>query len=32
MHFQVEMPENGRKNIVRNKEITNKVSLMFFDD
>ena len=31
MHFQVKMPENGRKNIFREKETTNKVPLMFLD-
>ena len=31
MYLQVKMPENGRKNIFRNKEITNKVPLMFLD-
>ena len=29
MHFQVKMPENSRQNIFREKETTNKVSLMF---
>ena len=29
MHFQVKMPENGRKNIFRDKERRNKVALMF---
>ena len=29
MNFQIKMPENGRKNIFREKETTNKVPLVF---
>ena len=31
MDFQVKMPKNGRKNIFRDKQTTNKVPLIFFD-
>ena len=31
MHFQVKMSKNGRKNIFREKEITNKVLPMLLD-
>ena len=31
MYFQVKMPENGRNNIFRDKQTTNKVPLMFLD-
>ena len=31
MYLQVQMPENGRKKIVSDKETTNKVLLMFSD-
>ena len=31
MHFQVKMPENGTKNIFREKQTINKVPLMFLD-
>ena len=31
MHFQFKIPENGRKNIFRDKETTNMVPLMFLD-
>ena len=31
MHFQVKMPENGKKNIFREKQTTNKMPLMFLD-
>ena len=31
MHFQVKMRENGRKNIFREKQTTNKVPLMVLD-
>ena len=31
MHFQVKMPENGRKKIFREEQTTNKVPLMLFD-
>ena len=30
-YFQVKIPENGRKNIFRDKQPTNKVKLIFFD-
>ena len=29
MHFHVKMPENGRKNILREKQTTKKVALIF---
>ena len=29
MHFQMEMQENGRKNIIRDKKTTNKVPRRF---
>ena len=31
MHFEVKMPQNGRKNIFRDKQTKNKVPLMFLD-
>ena len=31
MHFQVKMPQNGRETF-RDKQTTNKVALMFFND
>ena len=31
MHFLVEMAENGRKNLFRDKEKINKVVLIFLD-
>ena len=31
MHFLVKMSKNGRKNIFREKETTNKVPLMLLD-
>ena len=31
MHFEVEMPENGRQNIFRDKQTTKKVPLIFLD-
>ena len=31
MHFQVKMPENGRKKIFRDEQTTNKVQLIFLD-
>ena len=31
MHFQVKMPENGRKNVSREKQTIKKVPLMFLD-
>ena len=31
MHFQMEMPENGRKNIFQDKQTTNKAPQTFFD-
>ena len=31
MYFQVESPENGTKNIFRDKQTTKKVPLMFLD-
>ena len=31
MHFQVKMPENGRKYIFRDKQPTKKVPVMFVD-
>ena len=31
MDFQVKVPENGRKNIFRNKETIKKVPVMFLD-
>ena len=31
MHFKVKMPENGGKNIFKDKQATNKVLLMFLD-
>ena len=31
MHFQVKMRENGRKNIFKEKQTTNKVPLMFLN-
>ena len=31
MHFEHKMPENGRNNIFRDKQATNKVPLMFLD-
>ena len=31
MNFQVKMLENGRKNIFKENETTNKVALMFLD-
>ena len=31
MLFQVEMLKNGRKNILRDKQTTKSVPLMFFD-
>ena len=31
MLFQVKTPENGTKNIFRDKQTTNKVLLMFLD-
>ena len=32
MHFQVKMPQNGKENTFRDKQTTNKVVLMFFND
>ena len=31
MHFQIKMRENGRKNMFREKQTTNKLPLMFLD-
>ena len=31
MYLQVKMPENGRKNVFRDKLITSKVPVMFLD-
>ena len=31
MYFEVEIPENGTKNMFRDKETTKKVPLMFLD-
>ena len=31
MHFQVKMAENGKKNIFKEKETTNKVPLMILE-
>ena len=31
MHLEVKTPENGRKNIFRDNQNTNKVQLMFFN-
>ena len=31
MHFQVKIPEKGRKNIFREKQTTNKVPPMFLE-
>ena len=31
MHIQVKVPENGRINIFRDQQTTNKVPLMFLD-
>ena len=31
MYVQVKVPENGKKNIFRDKETTNKIPLMFLD-
>ena len=31
MHFQVKMPENGRKNIFRDNQKGRKIPLMFLD-
>ena len=31
MHFQVKLAENGKKNILRDNETTNKAPLMFLD-
>ena len=31
MHFQFKVPENGRKDIFCDKQITNKVPLIFLD-
>ena len=31
MHFQVKMPDNGRKNTFRDKQVANKGPLMFLD-
>ena len=31
MHFQVKLPDNGRKNLFRGNETTNKGPLMFLD-
>ena len=31
MHFQVKTPENGAKNIFRNKHRTKKLPVMFLD-
>ena len=31
MYLKVKMPENGRKNVFKGKQTTNKVPLMFLD-
>ena len=31
MYLQVKIPENGRKNVFRDKQTTNKVAVMFLD-
>ena len=31
MNFEVKMPQNGRKNIFRDKQTTKKVPLIFLD-
>ena len=31
MHFQVKMEENSRKNMIGDKQTTNKIPLMFLD-
>ena len=31
MYLQVKIPENGRKNVFRDKQTTNKVSVVFLD-
>ena len=31
MHFQVKLPENGRKKIFRDKQTRNNAALMFSD-
>ena len=31
MHFQFKVPENGRKHEFRDKQITNKVPVIFLD-
>ena len=31
MHFQFNLPEGGKKNTFRDKEVTNKVTLMFLN-
>ena len=32
MYLQLKMPENARKNIFRDNQTTNKVTLMFLDE
>ena len=31
MYLQAKMPENGRRNVFRDKQTTNKVPMMFLD-